>query len=254
MARIRTIKPDFWKDEKIMDCKPIERLLFIGLWNLVDDYGRLEVAPRTIRAEIFPEDDITATDVRDMLVSLNSRGLITIYTAEDREYFFVTNWDKHQRIDNKAKPKCPAPFGEIPSEEKQILGKNSEGSEKKCLEREREREEEKEKKEPRAVALGDWPADYREQFWSMWPNKVGKPAAMSKLEAVRKSGTTWAQLTAGLERYVRTKPPDRSWLNPATFLNQRRFEDEPAEIIPFRMPGNIDMDDICPPSIYRGAL
>lgn len=109
-------------------------------------------------------------------------------------------------------------------------------------------------KKPRAIALGDWPADYREQFWSMWPNKVGKPAAMSKLEAVRKSGTTWAQLTAGLERYIRTKPPDRSWLNPATFLHQRRFEDEPAEIIPFRLPGNIDMDDICPPSIYRGVL
>ena len=40
MARIRTIKPEFWASEQVMDCKPVTRLLFIGLWNFVDDFGR----------------------------------------------------------------------------------------------------------------------------------------------------------------------------------------------------------------------
>ena len=32
----------------------------------------------------------------------------------------------------------------------------------------------------------------------------------------------------GVDRYIGSKPPDRPWLNPSTFLNQRRWEDEPA--------------------------
>jgi hypothetical protein len=35
-------------------------------------------------------------------------------------------------------------------------------------------------------------------------------------------------IVEGLHRYISAKPPDRSWLNPATFLNQRRWEDQPA--------------------------
>jgi hypothetical protein len=37
-----------------------------------------------------------------------------------------------------------------------------------------------------------------------------------------------ATLLAALRRYVDTKPPDRHWCNPATWLNQGRWDDEPA--------------------------
>lgn len=86
-----------------------------------------------------------------------------------------------------------------------------------------------EKKEPRAVALDDgWPADYREVFWQSYPNKVGKPKALAKLDTCRKRGVGFADIMAGLDRYIRTKPPDRAWLNPETFLNQERWTDQPA--------------------------
>ena len=39
MARIRTIKPEFWTSEQVVDCSPTARLLFIGLWNFCDDGG-----------------------------------------------------------------------------------------------------------------------------------------------------------------------------------------------------------------------
>ena len=32
MPRIRTIKPEFWTDEKIIELSLPARLLFIGLW------------------------------------------------------------------------------------------------------------------------------------------------------------------------------------------------------------------------------
>jgi hypothetical protein len=37
-------------------------------------------------------------------------------------------------------------------------------------------------------------------------------------------------IVAGVFAYIRDKPPDRSWLNPATFLNQNRWEDQPAQV------------------------
>lgn len=92
-------------------------------------------------------------------------------------------------------------------------------------------EPEPEKKETREAALDDgWPADFRIQFWNAWPHKVGKPKAMNELERLRKRGVPWLPILAGVDRYQRTKPPDRPWLNPATFLHQERFNDQPAEV------------------------
>lgn len=35
-----------------------------------------------------------------------------------------------------------------------------------------------------------------------------------------------------MQRYIATKPPDRNWCNPATWLNQERWRDEPAAVLP----------------------
>lgn len=67
------------------------------------------------------------------------------------------------------------------------------------------------------------------RFWSVWPHKVGKPAAE---KAFKRVAGEVEDILAGVERYVATKPPDRPWLNPATFLNQRRWEDQPAPVSP----------------------
>lgn len=65
------------------------------------------------------------------------------------------------------------------------------------------------------------------RFWQAWPNKVGKPAAE---RAFKKVADELDAILAGIERYIANKPCDRPWLNPATFLNQRRWEDQPAPV------------------------
>ncbi|KKK60207.1 hypothetical protein LCGC14_3026700, partial [marine sediment metagenome] len=39
MARIRTVKPDFWTSEDVAAVSRNARLLFIGLLNFADDVG-----------------------------------------------------------------------------------------------------------------------------------------------------------------------------------------------------------------------
>jgi Protein of unknown function (DUF1376) len=67
-----------------------------------------------------------------------------------------------------------------------------------------------------------------EQFWKQYPHKVGKREAQKSFDAVlRQKRATFEDLTCGLERYI-AKTDDRPWCNPATWLNQDRWQDEPA--------------------------
>jgi hypothetical protein len=68
-----------------------------------------------------------------------------------------------------------------------------------------------------------------DEFWEIYPNKVGKPAARRAFPgALCKVSLT--DLIVGLRRYMVHKPADRQWLNPATFLNQERWADQPAKV------------------------
>ncbi|MCS5946284.1 hypothetical protein LNP25_19480 [Klebsiella variicola subsp. variicola] len=53
MARIRTVKPEFWTDEKVVECSIPARLLFIGLFNFANDMGCLERSPKRLKMQIF---------------------------------------------------------------------------------------------------------------------------------------------------------------------------------------------------------
>lgn len=108
MARIRSIKPEFWSSEQVVDCSPIARLLFLGLLNFCDDNGIQPVGLRRIRMNIFPGDDLTTHDIEKLLGELSSNGLIFFFTEENQDYLIVTGWKKHQKID-KPSFKYPRP-------------------------------------------------------------------------------------------------------------------------------------------------
>lgn len=102
-----------------------------------------------------------------------------------------------------------------------------------------------EQKETRVTALDDgWPSDFREQFWNVYPHKIGKSDAIAKLERVRKRGVAWVALMDGLRRYIASKPVDRPWCNPATWLNQMRWEDQPAGSVVQSTEAGVDWDAV----------
>lgn len=98
MARIRTVKPEFWTSEQVVDCSPIARLLFIGMWNFCDDAGNHPASVKTLKMEVFPGDDITTAEVQCMVDEIINAGLIVEYAAEGRQYWHVSGWH-HQKIE-----------------------------------------------------------------------------------------------------------------------------------------------------------
>lgn len=115
MARIRTIKPDYWKSERMAAQLPgadgrEARRMFVGLWNLAEDHGVLRAAPAYIRAELYPYDeDVTAADVSRWLGMLEASGFIARFQRDGSSYAWVRGFTEHQRINRPTKPTLPEP-------------------------------------------------------------------------------------------------------------------------------------------------
>ena len=76
MPRIRTIKPEYWTSEQVVELSIEARLAFIGLWNFADDWGRHPASARSLKLRVFPGDNIDAEALVEELVA---NGLLFEY-------------------------------------------------------------------------------------------------------------------------------------------------------------------------------
>jgi len=131
MAKIRTIRPEFWTDEKVVELSYAARLVFIGLWNLADDFGLMEYSPKRIKMQILPAD---SAEIEGIMAEISGQGLVTLYNAANKGFLAINNFTKHQKIDKRTATKFPPPpdLSEAPpiSAEK-VLGKERKGKERK---------------------------------------------------------------------------------------------------------------------------
>ena len=111
MARIRSIKPEFFTSLTIADLELSTRLTFIGLWTYVDDNGVGLADPRLIRAAIWPLEE--APDIlqrtREDLQSLHAARLVDLYEASGKALIAVSSWSEHQKVSHPRKPRFPRP-------------------------------------------------------------------------------------------------------------------------------------------------
>lgn len=99
MAKIRSIKPNFFSSSQIANCSRDARLLFIGLWVFGDCRGINKASPHTLRLEVFPGDnDMTTEKTAACIQELIENGLIMEYEVNGEKYWITTGWHKHQVI------------------------------------------------------------------------------------------------------------------------------------------------------------
>lgn len=106
MARIRTIKPEFWGDEKLAPQPDVVRLVFLALISMADDLGRIVDNERLIDAFIFPEEG-RLPDTREALARLSRMSRITRGQTESGQSIIqIVHWKIHQRVDRPSLKSC----------------------------------------------------------------------------------------------------------------------------------------------------
>lgn len=227
MSRIRTIKPEFFTSEDIVDLPPLARIFYIGLWCEADREGRLVWKPRTLKMRYLPEDQC---DIEELAQNLVDAGLVVVYGGGT--YAHIPKFSQHQVIPHReAVSKLPAPSDELQgncsADAVQLPGKCSDitggkGREGKGSKPMSENSDEEVKK-----GGFDYPAEFLE-FWKAYPRKDSKADCLK----------TWKRKKLGLHLptiladIARRKGGD-DWQKsggqfipmPATYLNQDRWAD-----------------------------
>lgn len=107
MARIRTIKPEFFTSDDIVALPPLSRLFYVSLWCEADREGRLEWKPSTFKRRYFPDEKCTVDELCDPLIS---GGLVVLYEVDGVQYAHIPRFKKHQVINSRESDSViPAP-------------------------------------------------------------------------------------------------------------------------------------------------
>lgn len=99
MARIRTIKPEFWSHPILSKQPDSVRLCAIALLNLADDEGYFFASPQLVRGFVWPLDE-DSTSARRALATLCEIGWIKVVEHKTHgPVGRVVNFTTHQRVD-----------------------------------------------------------------------------------------------------------------------------------------------------------
>lgn len=113
--RIRTIKPEFWRDPDSTGRWSDElKLFYIGLWCVADDAGRFVWDEELIAADLFPFN--RDADVKRLLEQLRRTGRVLPYDVGGRKYGFLPKFAKHQRINRPTPSRLPEPPADLPED------------------------------------------------------------------------------------------------------------------------------------------
>jgi hypothetical protein len=104
--RSRNIKPDFLANETLCELSPLARLLFIGTWLTADRGGVFESRPKRIKHDILPWDDC---DIESLLDQLVAQGFLLRFRNNEKDYFWVTRFRRHQNPHHQERFRFPLP-------------------------------------------------------------------------------------------------------------------------------------------------
>ncbi|WP_343302881.1 hypothetical protein AAHN97_15145 [Chitinophaga niabensis] len=109
MPRIRSIKPDFWNDEKLGQEPEAIMLTFIGLWNFSDDYGVVRSNPLWLKNQIFPYKSALRIEVfSSWLERLAELEAVIPFSYRGEGFYCIRTFRRHQKVDKPSKARnCP---------------------------------------------------------------------------------------------------------------------------------------------------
>lgn len=111
--RIRSVKPDFWRDELTGEMPPDQALFYLGLCCFCDDEGRFPWNSVLMAADLDPYAAKWggAERVAELLEGLRKQGRVVRFQAEGKVYGWMPSFKRHQKPTHPTQTRIPAPPG-----------------------------------------------------------------------------------------------------------------------------------------------
>lgn len=235
MARIRAVKPEFWSSPNHPD-DPWARLLFVAMWNWADDAGVGTANLRELAGFAFPNDDqIDVGAMRRMCADISAHYGAQFYTVNNRPYYSIPSWREHQKFDRRREGKHPGPE----QAEKWLYQDESDESAH-CADSAPTVRRQSGAVSAPEIGTGELgtknssstaspsPPRYTDDFeswWKLYPRRVGKGAAAKAYAKIDIDHSRLEDITRRYAESVADTEP-RFIPHPATWLNERRFDDD----------------------------
>lgn len=221
----RIIKESICTSDSVDGLSWFEEVLFYRLIVNCDDFGRFDGRVPVIKNRLFPlKEDLTTKSVRAGLTKLVNAGLVALYEFEGKPFLYLPTWNDHQNVRAK-RSKYPAPEEGVNTSEITCNQMHTDVPDIRI--------------QSESVSVSESNADAFAQWWAVYPKKVGKGEAKKAFGKVRVGVDVLIDAVNRQKNSQQwTKENGRYIPNPATWLNQGRWEDE----LPGAAGGRRDLD------------
>jgi hypothetical protein len=217
MPRIRTLKPEFFTSEDIVNLSPLARLFFQACWCESDREGRMTWKPGTMKLRYFPADKC---DIEKVASEVVQAGLVVIYSVEGKTYAHIPTFKRHQYVNPKeSQSVIPAPTEEnVTRSDASVTRADASNLDLTGV------------IFPTSIHITKGASENLEtefcEWWAAYPRRDGKADAEKAYAKARKRADH-ATLMAGAKRVAANPPENKKFIPmPATWLNGSRWLDE----------------------------
>ena len=232
----RILKESICTSENIDQLTPFQESFFYRLMVNCDDYGRMDARPKILASKLYPLRSLNPGHVTEALKALRKADLIILYEVDGKMFLQMKTWDRHQQIRAK-RSKFPAydsicnqllsddsicPRNPIQSESNYNPNPNPNPNRNPT----RAKREESDKEDDLLF----------DRFWDVYPRKESKPAAKKAFDKIKPDEELLSKMIKAIERWSKTAQWQENGGQfipyPASWLNQRKWEDIPPEAKP----------------------
>ena len=243
MARIRTIKPEFFRHEALFEAEQASglplRVAYAGLFTVADREGRFKWSPRALKLDCLSYDEV---DFAAVLDALAAAGFIVKYEIDGESYGAIPSWKRHQFINNRENPSAlPAPNESILTQDARVTDASSTRVEHGQGEGKGREGNGKERNGTDRNGTGGTLANASrapqnveaefETFWKLYPTRKGanpKAPAEKAFDAALRSGVAASALLQAVKAFAAAeaaKAGTEFIPMAVTWLTQRRFDE-----------------------------
>ena len=242
MAEGRMLKKKVSTSKKLMELKTDSaRLLWTWILPHLDVEGKFSADPDIVKGSVVPRlKHFTPAKVEEYLLDMANNDLIIIYEVNGDRYLKFNNFENNQtlRVDREAKSSIPDPVDnvitpEVPPDssvvtpgvptDNAVVTPPQDKISKDKISKDQDKASDGDGKEIKY-------SDSFEEFWKVYPKKIGKGAAYKSWKIIKPSDVLKEKIINAVKMQCNSiqwqKEGGQYIPNPSTWLNQERWNDE----------------------------